>query len=264
MFSKLYDFIIRKHLEILTFIFVLISLIFLSHTKNHIVLKVQNAWQDVSVVFQKPVVERQRKQKIIEENNQLRMDIFTLNQEVSRLQNLDSENARLRNMLAFKDTSHHELLPTIIVYKGFKSENVVITIDKGHKDGVNTNDVIVDKDGLVGKVISSSASTSLARMIIEPDVRVSVRINPSRVYGILKWHHGNTFTIEDIPSTIDIKPGWSVTTSGLSEVYPPDIPVGVISEVLTSENGFTHHIEGNYNVTFNNLKEVFVLKNDRK
>ncbi|MFA6618905.1 MAG: rod shape-determining protein MreC [Candidatus Neomarinimicrobiota bacterium] len=264
MFSKLYDFIIRKHLEILTFIFVLISLGFLSQTESNVVLKVQNAWQDISVVLKRPVVERQRKQKIIEENSQLRMNIFKLNQEVSRLQNLDSENARLRSMLAFKDTSHYELLPTLIVYKGFKNENSVITIDKGHKDGVKANDVIVDKDGLVGKIISSSASTSLANMIIEPDVRVSVRINPSRVYGILKWHHGNTFIIEDIPSTIDIKPGWSVTTSGLSEVYPPDIPVGVISEVLISENGFTHHIEGNYNVTFNNLKEVFVLKNDRK
>lgn len=263
MFTKLYDFIIRKHIEILTFVFVLISLILLSQTENNVVLKIQNAWQDISVVLQKPAVEHQRKLKIIEENSQLRMHIFKLNQEVSRLQNLDSENARLRSMLAFKDTSRYELLPTLIVYKGFKNENSVITIDKGHKDGVEANDVIVDKEGLVGKVLSSSVSTSLASMIIEPDVRVSVRINPSRVYGILKWHHGNTFIIEDIPSTIDIQPGWSVTTSGLSEIYPPDIPVGIITEVLTSENGFTHHIEGNYNVAFKNLREVFVLKNDR-
>ncbi len=101
-------------------------------------------------------------------------------------------------------------------------------------------------------------------MIIEPDVRVSVRINPSRVYGILKWHHGNTFVIEDIPTTIDIRPGWTVTTSGLSEIYPQDIPVGIITRVNTSENGFTHMIEGNYNVSFKNLREVFILDHDGK
>lgn len=260
MLNKLYDFIIRKHIEILTVVFVAISLILLSQTENHVVLKIQNAWQDVSSVLQKPAIEQQRKKKVIEENRHLRMDIFHLNQEVARLQNLDSENRRLREMLGFRESSNYELIPTLILYKGFKDGLSVITLEKGKEDSVYVDDIIVDKDGLVGRVLSSSKSTSVASMIIEPDVRVSVRINPSRVYGILKWHHGNTFVISDIPTTIDVQPGWSVTTSGLSEIYPPDIPVGVITHVLTSENGFTHQIEGDYNVSFNNLREVFVLK----
>jgi len=262
MLSKLYDFIIRKHLEILTIIFVGISLILLSQTENHIVLRVQSTWQDVSVFLKKPAAERQRKRKVLEENKELRMEVFRLNQEVARLQNLDTENERLREMIGFRDTSRYDLLPSLIVYKGFRDGSSVITIDKGRSSEVNKNDIIVDKEGLVGRILSSGKHTSMANMIIEPDVRVSVRINPSRVYGILKWHHGNTFVIEDIPSTMDIKSGWTVTTSGLSEIYPPDIPVGVITKVTTSENGFTHSIEGNYNVSFKNLKEVFVLKHD--
>jgi rod shape-determining protein MreC len=263
MLSKLYDFIIRKHLEILTIIFVGISLVLLSQTENHVVLRVQNTWQDVSVFLKKPAAERQRKRKVLDENKELRMEVFRLNQEVARLQNLDTENERLREMIGFRDTSQYDLLPSLIVYQGFKNGSSVITIDKGRKANVNQNDIIVDKEGLVGRILSVGNHTSIANMIIEPDVRVSVRINPSRVYGILKWHHGNTFVIEDIPATIDIEPGWDVTTSGLSEVYPPDIPVGVITKVNTSENGFTHTIEGNYNVSFKNLKEVFVLRHDR-
>ena len=263
MLSKLYDFIIRKHLEILTVIFVCISLILLSQTENHVVLKAQNVWQDVSVFLKKPAAERQRKQKVFEENKELRMEIFQLNQEVARLQNLDTENERLREMIGFRDTSRYDLLPSLIVYKGFKNGSSVITIDKGRNESVNENDVIVDKEGLVGRILSTGKRTSIANMIIEPDVRVSVRINPSRVYGILKWHHGNTFVIEDIPETIDIQPGWTVSTSGLSEVYPADIPIGVITHVKTSENGFTHMIEGNYNVSFKNLREVFILRHDR-
>lgn len=263
MLSKLYDFIIRKHLEILTVIFVGVSLILLSQTENHVVLRVQSTWQDMSLFLKKPAAERQRKLKVLDENKSLRMEIFKLNQEVARLQNLDVENERLREMIGFRDTSRYDLLPSLIVYKGFKNGSSVFTIDKGRNDGVKTNDVIVDKEGLVGRVLSTGARTGMASMIIEPDVRVSVRINPTRVFGILKWHHGNIFVIEDIPATIDIQEGWTVTTSGLSEVYPPDIPVGVITKVNTSENGFTHTIEGNYNVSFKNLKEVFVLRHDR-
>jgi rod shape-determining protein MreC len=263
MLSKLYDFIIRKHLEILTVIFVFISLILLSQTENYVVLRVQTGWQDVSLFLKKPAAEQQRKKKVIEENKQLRMDVFKLNQEVARLQNLDTENERLREMIGFRDTSRYELLPSLIVYKGYKNRSSVITIDKGRNEGIRADDVIVDKEGLVGRILSSGKRTSIASMIIEPDVRVSVRINPSRVYGILKWHHGNTFAIEDIPTTISIQQGWTVTTSGLSEIYPADIPIGVITDVLTSENGFTHMIKGNYNVSFNNLREVFILSHDR-
>jgi len=90
MLSKLYDFIIKKHLEILTVIFVGISIILLSQTENHIVLRVQTGWQDVSLFLKKPAAEQQRKKKVIEENKQLRMDVFRLNQEVARLQNLDT------------------------------------------------------------------------------------------------------------------------------------------------------------------------------
>jgi len=263
MLSKLYDLIIRKHLEILTVIFVIISLILLSQTENHVVLRVQSAWQDVSVFLKKPAAERQRKLKVLEENKELRMEVFRLNQEVARLENLETENKRLREMIGFRDTSHYELLPSIIVYKGYKDGSSVITIDKGQNDNIKKNDIIVDKEGLVGRILSSGRNTSIANMIIEPDVRISVRINPSRVYGILKWYHGNTFVVDDIPTTIHIESGWTVTTSGLSEIYPPDIPVGVITKVTTSENGFTYSIEGNYNVSFKNLKEVFVLNYDR-
>ncbi len=260
MLSKLYDFIIRKHLEVLTVIFVGISLILLSQTENHVILKIQSTWQDVSTFLKKPVAESQRKRKVLDENKELRMEVFRLNREVARLQNLDTENERLREMIGFRDTSRYELLPALIVYKGFKNGSSVITLDKGKTHNVYQDDIIVDKEGLVGRVLSSGKRTSIANMIIEPDVRVSVRINPSRVYGILKWHHGNTFIIEDIPTTIEIEPGWTVTTSGLSEVYPPDIPIGIITDVKTSENGFTHIIEGNYNVAFKNLREVFILE----
>ncbi len=262
MLSKLYDFVIRKHLEILTVVFVGISLLLLSQTENHVILSMQTRWQDVTSFMKKPIAEQQRKKKVIEENRQLRMDIFRLNRELAHQQSLSTENERLRDMLGFRDTSRYELLPALITYKGFKDGSSIIMLDKGKENNVRANDVIVDKDGLVGRILSSGKRTSIASMIIEPDVRVSVRINPSRVYGILKWHHGDTFVIEDIPTTIEIKPGWTVTTSGLSEIYPRDIPVGYITQVNSSENGFTYLIEGNYYVSFRKLQEVFIVSHD--
>jgi rod shape-determining protein MreC len=259
MLSKLYDFIISKHIEILTVIFVGVSLFLLFQTENHVVLSLQTKWQDVTLFVKKPFVERQYRRQVQEENKQLRMEVFQLNKEVARLNSLSSENERLRELLGFRDTSRYELLPALIIYKGFKDGSDIIMLDKGRNNDVSKNDIIVDKNGLVGRVLSAGIRSSIVSMIIEPDVRVSVRINPARVYGILKWHHGNTFVIDDIPISIDIQPGWTVTTSGLSDIYPADIPVGVITRVSSSDNGFTYIIEGDYAVPFRSLHEIFIL-----
>lgn len=262
MLSKLYDFIIRKHLEILTVVFVLVSLLLLSQTENHVVLVLQSRWQDVATFMKKPIAEQRYKRQVMQENKELRQDIFRLNSELSRMGSLESENERLRDMLGFRDTSNYELIPALIVYKGFKDGANIITVDKGKRDGVRKNDVIVDKDGLVGRIISTGNRSSLAGMIAEPEARVSVCINPVRVYGILKWHHGNTFVIDDIPTSIEVREGWSVMTSGLSDIYPANIPIGRIKKVTSSENGFTYLIEGEYNVAFRKLREVFILSDD--
>ncbi|MDZ7820672.1 MAG: rod shape-determining protein MreC [Candidatus Marinimicrobia bacterium] len=153
-----------------------------------------------------------------------------------------------------------EIIPALIIYKGFKEGSNIIMLDKGRDHDVGKNDVIVYKDGLVGRILACGQHTCMASMIVEPDIRVSVRIDPARVYGILKWHHGNTFIIDDIPTSVEVKPGQTVTTSGFSEIYPADIPVGRITGVTSSENGFTYIIEGNYFVEFNKLREVFILR----
>ena len=259
MLVKFYDFVIRKHLEILAVIFIVISLLFLSQTENHVIISLQTKWQDVSAFMKKPVLEMRRKRLVMEENQGLRMEIFRLKRELAGTQSLRNENSRLRDMLAFRDSSRYEILPALIVYKGFKEGSSIIMLDKGRTKGVAENDVIVYKDGLVGRVLSAGRNSSMASMITEPDVRVSVRIDPARVYGILKWHHGNTFMIDDIPTSVDIKPGLRVTTSGFSDIYPADIPVGEITRVSSSENGFTYLIEGDYFVEFKKLREVFIL-----
>lgn len=260
MLVKLYDFIIRKHLEILTILFVVISLLFLSQTENHVIVSLQTKWQDISTFIKKPVLEQQRKKKVMKENKDLRMEIFRLKQELAGTKSLQNENDRLRDMLGFRDTSQYEIVPALITYKGFKEGSNIIMLDKGEKHHVSENDVIVYKDGLVGRVIANGKYSSMASMIVEPDLRVSIRIDPARVYGILKWHHGNTFVIDDIPTSVEIRPGMTVSTSGFSDIYPADIPVGRITEVASSENGFTYLIEGDYVVEFKKLREVFILR----
>ncbi|MFO7841802.1 MAG: hypothetical protein R6V48_06595 [Fidelibacterota bacterium] len=95
MLVKLYDFIIRKHLEILTILFVVISLLFLSQTENHVIVSLQTKWQDISTFIKKPVLEQQRKKKVMKENKDLRMEIFRLKQELAGTKSLQNDDLTL-------------------------------------------------------------------------------------------------------------------------------------------------------------------------
>lgn len=259
MFNRFYDFIIKKHVEILTVLFVFISIVFLFQTENYIILKIQNKWEDTHASIRKPVSSTQHKKQLIVQNKQLRKEVFRLQSELNSTRYLQEENNRLRKLLAYEDTASYSLTAAQIVYKGYKSGNHVIVLDKGKKQEISNRDVVVDHKGLVGRISNVGVSSSMAGMITEPNSRVSVRIIPSGSFGLLKWHQGNTFTIEDIPITVKVETGYSVITSGYSDIYPENIPVGKITRVEASTNGFTYLVYGEYYVDFYKLKEVLVL-----
>jgi len=263
MINRLYDYIIKKHVEILTAVFVLVSIFLLFQTENHTIQSIQIRWSDFITSVRKPVSNVQRKKHLISRNSDLRKEVFELRSQISRMDYLENENARLRSLLDFRDTSAHTLIAAQIIYSGYKREGFVIEIDKGRRDKITSGDIIVNHKGLVGRVIKSGKRASLAHVINEPNARVSVRITPSGVFGILKWYQAGTFIIEDIPNTVTISKGDRVCTSGFSRIFPSDIPVGKITDVRPSKNGFTFLVYGRYNVNFQKLKNILVIHEDQ-
>ncbi|MDZ7820671.1 MAG: hypothetical protein U5N26_01995 [Candidatus Marinimicrobia bacterium] len=57
--------------------------------------------------MKKPILEQRRKQKVMEENKALRMEVFRLKQEIAGTKSLRNENDRLRDMLGYRDTSRY-------------------------------------------------------------------------------------------------------------------------------------------------------------
>lgn len=57
----------------------------------------------------------------------------------------------------------------------------------------------------------------------------------------------------------DVRSGDSIYTSGLGGVYPRDIYIGKVSEVLEDENGLLKNISIESPVDFNKLYRVLII-----
>lgn len=106
-----------------------------------------------------------------------------------------------------------------------------ITVDKGRRAGVEPGAPGMTPDGIVGRVIHTSYSSSIVQLLTDPVSAVGALVQESRVEGIVHGNGTNQLVFEHAEAGAPLKPGQMVVTSGTERIYPKGLPIGVISAV---------------------------------
>jgi rod shape-determining protein MreC len=197
-----------------------------------------------------------------QENETLRAMSLALADEVSRLREGKLENIRLRQMLGLKQRSEHHYIAANVVGKNLQLLRNTITLDVGERDGVHVNMPIVSESGLVGKIISTGSHYAIGQILYNRDLRVSAKVQRSRVDGIIRWNGGTTLQLQQVARTMDVQPGDVVITSGYSAYYPEGTRIGVVSRAEPIPGSLFLGVEIMPSVDFMRLEEVFVLAHE--
>jgi rod shape-determining protein MreC len=193
------------------------------------------------------------------ENRALRELNVTLADEVNRLREARLENIRLRGMIGLNERPRPSHLPANVVGKNLQLLRNTITLDVGQREGVRVNMPVVTGSGLVGKVTTASIRYAIAQILLNKDLRVSAKVQRSRVDGIVRWEGGGRLRLSNVAKTLDVLPGDVVVTSEYSSIYPAGIRIGVVTDTHPVEGSLFQSIEIAPDVDFNRLEEVFVL-----
>jgi rod shape-determining protein MreC len=194
------------------------------------------------------------------ENEALRELNLALSDEVSRLREGKLENLRLRQLLNLKELGEHRYIGANIVGKNLQLLRNTITLDVGENEGVQVNMPIVSERGLVGKVISTTGHYSIGQILLNKDVRVSAKVQRSRVDGIIRWDGGRHLLLQNVARTDDVQTGDLVITSDYSAFFPKGIKVGVVSETRPLPGSLFQAVTVKPAVDFTALEEVFVMQ----
>ena len=194
-----------------------------------------------------------------QENKSLRESNIRLANEVSSLRESKLENIRLTKLLSFKDATGLGLVSANVVNKSLIQTRNTITLNVGENDSVYVNMPVITDAGLVGRIVSTSKNYSLAQILLNKDLHITVKVQRSRVDGILNYDGVSALTVSNIPKNADVVVGDVIITSEFSNLFPSGIPIGTVTESGNLDNLFKK-IEIAPLVNFVILENVFVLK----
>jgi rod shape-determining protein MreC len=192
------------------------------------------------------------------DNRVLRELNLTLSDEVNRLRESRLENIRLRQMLGLKEHPAFPYISARVVGAQVQAGRNTLTIDAGERNGVRMAMPVVTDQGLAGKVIATSSGFSVVQLLLHKDVRVSARVQRSRVNGIIRWNAGRMLQLMHVPKTLDVRTGDMIITSEFSSIFPSGIRIGVVSATRQIPGELFQVIDVSPSVDFDRLEEVFV------
>lgn len=181
-----------------------------------------------------------------------------------RLEALERENTRLRELQRFPTIPGFRQVKADIIAVGFSNQRVSLNV--GSKQGVKAGAPVVVPNGLVGQVVEVGPSVCHVNLVTHPRFAVGARVfrADSQEVGILRGRGGErmVLTIYREPTgalSALIRGGDEVTTSGLSAVYPDGVLIGRVAEA--NRNRMTGVIEATVVPAVNMAKvhEVVVL-----
>lgn len=145
-----------------------------------------------------------------------------------------------------------------------------ITVDKGSKNGVEKDMAVITSKGLIGKIINVSNFNSTVKLLTNEDINnkisVKIEIGDKYVYGILTGFDSSTncFQIEGISENTEIPTNSMVTTTGMGDIFPSGILIGVVKRVSTDNFDLARTVEVEPYVDFDDINYVTILKRDYK
>jgi rod shape-determining protein MreC len=178
----------------------------------------------------------------------------------SKLTNYQRENIKLREMLNFKESYPKlSLLPANKVNDNFTSIFSII-INVGLNDDIFKNQPVIDMNGLVGKTITIGSNASKVQLITDKNFAVSVKVGEEMTLAIFKPTFGKYGYLEGVLKTLELEEGEIIYTSGVSEIYPSDIPVAKIVSFTKDKDKLTQNVIVELLAKINELNYVFVIK----
>ncbi|MBN2072495.1 MAG: rod shape-determining protein MreC [Actinobacteria bacterium] len=187
------------------------------------------------------------------ENAALRKDY---NENIS----LKIENDMLRDLLGMEIREEHETIPAKVI--GFyESEwQSEITLNMGKNSGVLEGMGVINEEGLIGIVISSSNKSCNVRLLNDPGSSIGARVVSSRVLGMVEGNQDRKVYMNYVPADEEIFKGDMLVTSEFGEFLPPEILIGRIRKVSEIPGDPYLQIEVETFVDFRELEYVLIIK----
>jgi len=119
-----------------------------------------------------------------------------------------------------------------VIDNGVSNFEWTIGINKGSKAGLKVDMPVLSAQGLVGRITQVTPFYSNVLLVVDPESEVATRLVESEETGLVKGEGRADMSMSSLDQTVEVADGEPVITSGYEGgLFPPGIPVGMVSEV---------------------------------
>ncbi|MGH8442274.1 MAG: rod shape-determining protein MreC [Nevskiaceae bacterium] len=174
----------------------------------------------------------QTRESLLDENAVLRDNNLELQARLQKVQALETENHRLRELLSSSAQLEERVLIAEILSASQDPYRQQIVLNKGARDGVYKGQALVDAQGVLGQVVAVTPTRSTALLLTDPNHGIPVEINRTGLQTIaLGRGDGQSLVLPYLPGTADVKIGDLLVSSALGGRFPAGYPVGQVTEL---------------------------------
>lgn len=216
---------------------------------------VRNAWNGITDY-----------EDLASENERLRGELEELRGERWADQDAAEELARLEEQLGITYLEGLETQIARVTTGPFSNfTDHTLQLDRGRDAGLDVGMPVVQRDGLVGRIVEVSGTRSVVQLLTDPDLRVGIRLSRS---GVIGTGHGggdgDRFIGEvALETPTPVQERELVVTGGIERsIMPPgnQIPIGTVARVTPDEGSRVQLLQVDYSVDFDELDVVQVVE----
>lgn len=144
---------------------------------------------------------------------------------------LYQENARLTKLLNFQQTlppSVGRRIACRVIGKSALAWNGTYFLDKGTREGLHTNMLVLADNCLIGKLIEVGPSVSKVLLVTDPNFKAGVIVQRTRQQGILFGTPSGECHVKYLSVETPLRAGDAVETAGFSGYFPKALLIGSV------------------------------------
>ena len=197
----------------------------------------------------------QSKKKI----EQLTKEVDLLKSEKILDQDTVGQLSQLRDVLDLAGRGGYKVVAAKVINRGSSATfKQTVTIDVGSSSGIEKNMTVISDSGLVGVVKSVTSSSAIVLLMSDPTFKIGVRIAGTQSIGVVSGQGGNSYLLQLLDATGEIKKGDVLVARGSQDGKPfvPGIPVGTVTTVQSNASSITQNADV---VGISNLERIGVV-----
>lgn len=197
--------------------------------------------------------------KLTEENIQLKKEKQSLIVNLANQEKLEKENIFLREFLGLEITQEMRSLIAGVFNLEFTPRGHRLSINKGQKDGVKKDDVVISSPGvLIGIVDRPFENYSRIIAVTNLDFKTTVKIISKNTFGIAMGAAGDGIYLDFVSENDDIVKGDTVVTTG-NDILPAGLIVGRVVQVDSNSGSLFKNVRVKPAMEEINLSQALVL-----